>query len=70
MHFKLRQFDETHIKTQGTFKASFETKEGFEIVSIVVVDCWKFHGMMGTDVLKVDTQKLIMLKWKTRISTP
>ena len=59
MHFELKQFDGMYIKTLETFEASFGTKERFEIVSIVVVDCKKSHKLIGTDVLKVDTQKLI-----------
>ena len=37
----------------------FETKERFEIVSIVVVDCKKSCGLIGTEKLLVETQKLI-----------
>ena len=37
----------------------FETKNRFEIIPITVVACTKDHGLLGVDVLKVDTLKLV-----------
>ena len=51
---RLKQFDDTIIKT-NTFKDTFETKNRFEIIPITVVACTKGHGLLGIDVLKVDT---------------
>ena len=47
------------IKTQGTFEGTFEAKNRFEIVPITVVACTKDQGLLGMDVLRVDTSKLI-----------
>ena len=54
-----KQFDGTIIKTLGTFKGTFETKNRFEIIPITVVACTKDHGLLGIYVLKVDTSKLV-----------
>ena len=54
----LQQFDGTIIKTLDTFKGMFETKNCFEIIPITVVACTKDDGLLGIDVLKVDTSKL------------
>ena len=56
---KPKQFDGIVIKTLGIFKSTFETKDRFEIISITVVACTKDHGLLGIDVLKVDTSKLV-----------
>ena len=56
---KLKQFDGAIIKTLGTFNGTFETKNPFEIIPITVVACTKDHGLLGIDVLKVDTSKLV-----------
>ena len=56
---QLKQFDGIIIKTLGTFKDMFETKNRFEIIPITVMACTKDHGLLGIDVLKVDTLKLV-----------
>ena len=56
---QIKQFDGTIIKTLGTFEGMFETKKRFEIIPITVVACTKDHGLLGIDVLKVDTWKLV-----------
>ena len=37
----------------------FETKNRFEIIPIIVMAYTKDHGLLGIDVLKVDTLKLV-----------
>ena len=59
---QLRQFDGTIIKTLGTFKSTFETKNRFEIIPITVIAYTKDHGLLGIDVLKVDTSKLLSVE--------
>ena len=56
---QLNQFDGTIIKTLGTFEGTFETNDRFEIIPITVVACIKDHGLLGIDVLKVDTSNLV-----------
>ena len=56
---KLKQFNGTIIKTLGTFEGTFESKNRFEIIPITVLACTKNHGLLGIDVLKVDTSKLV-----------
>ena len=56
---KLRQFDGSCINALGQFEAVFEAEKRFELVSITVVDCFKDHGLIGTDIIKVDTINLI-----------
>ena len=40
---QLKQFDGTIIKTLGTFEGTFETKNHFEMIPIIVVACTKDH---------------------------
>ena len=54
-----KQFDRTIIKILGTFEDTFETKNRFEILPITVMACTKDNGLLGADVLKVDTSKLV-----------
>ena len=61
---QLKQFDGTIIKTLGTFDSTSETKNHFEIIPITVMACAKDHGLLGIDVLQVDTSKLIL--WSRR----
>ena len=56
---QLKQFDGTIIKIFGTFEGTFETKNRFEIIPITVVACTKDHELLGIDVLKVGTSKLV-----------
>ena len=54
-----KQFDGTIIKTLGTFKGTFETKNCFEIIPITIEACTKDHELLGKDILEVDTLKLV-----------
>ena len=56
---QLKQFDGTIIKTWGTFKGKLETKNHLEIILITVVACTKDHGLLGINLLKVDSLKLV-----------
>ena len=56
---KLRQFDGSRITVLGQFDALFEAEKRFEVLPIVVVDCFKDHGLIGTDIIKVDSTSLI-----------
>ena len=47
------------MKALGTFEGTFETKNHFEIKAITVVACTKDHGLLGADILKVGTSKLV-----------
>ena len=58
-YLELRQFDGSCITTLGQFKTTFADKENIEIIPIIVVDCFKNPGLIGTDILKIDTTKLI-----------
>ena len=42
-----------------TFKGNFRNKKRLEMIPITVVACNKDHGLLGIDVLKVDTTELI-----------
>ena len=57
-YLKLGQFDGS-MGTLEEFETNFEAKEKFEITPIIVVDCFKNHGLIGTDILKIGTAKLI-----------
>ena len=55
---QLKLFDGTIIKTFVTFEGTFETKNRFEKNKTKwVMACTKDHGLLGIDVLKVDTPK-------------
>ena len=56
---QIKQFDGNIIKTLDTFEAMYVTKNRFEIIPITVVACTKDYGLLGIDVLKVDTSKLV-----------
>jgi len=58
-YLKLRQFDGSYITALGQFNATFEANSKFEVVPITVVDCLKNHGLIGTDMIKIDTDNLI-----------
>ena len=57
-YLKLGQFGGSYITTLGQFETYFEAKEEFEIIPIIVVDCFKNHGQIGTDIQKIDSAKL------------
>ena len=56
---QLKQFNGTIIKTLGIFEGMFETKNHFEILPITVVACTKGYGLLGIEVLKVDSSKSV-----------
>ena len=56
---KLRQFDGSRITVLGQFDALFEAEKRFEVLPIIVVNCFKDHGLIGTDIIKVDSTSLI-----------
>ena len=60
---KFRQFNGSVITTFGQFETTFEAKEKFEII-LIIVDGFKNHGLIGTNVLKIETAKLINKKNK------
>ena len=67
----LRQFDGSVIKTLGYFERSFELKDKFEVILIIVTTCKKNHGLIGNDVLNINSTKLINKKkngknWKVK----
>ena len=53
---QLKQFDGTIIKTLGSFKGTFETKNHLKLY---LLQSWHIHGLLGIDVLKVDISKLV-----------
>ena len=56
---RLKQFDGTIIKILGIFGSTFGTKNRFEIIPITVGEYTKDDWLLGIDVLKVDTSKLV-----------
>ena len=57
-NLQLKQFNRIVIKIMGAFEETFKTKKHFEMIPIIVVACNKDQGLLGIDVLKVDTTKL------------
>ena len=56
---KLRQFDESVIKTLGYFEGSLKLKDKFEVIPIIDTTSKKNHKLLGNDVLNIDPTKLI-----------
>ena len=54
----LRQFDEVEIKTTGEFQACVELRDRFTMTNVVVAECHKHHGLVGTDVLQIDFENM------------
>ena len=54
----LKQYDGSQIKTIGQFDALIELDGKFTIGNVVVADCLKQHGLLGTDNLKVNSDAL------------
>ena len=61
-NMRLKQFDGTQIKTMGQFEAIVEMEDKYAIGNIVVAECLKKHGLLGTDILKVDFSKMSINK--------
>ena len=43
----------------GQFETTFVDKDNIEIIPIIVVDRFKNHGLICTDILKIESTKLI-----------
>ena len=56
---QLRQFDGSVIAIMGYFEGSIELKEKYEVVPIIVTNCRKTHDLLGNDVFKINSTKLI-----------
>ena len=54
-----RQFDGLVIKSFGYFEGSLELEDKFKVIPIIVTICKKNHGLLGNDVLKINSTKLI-----------
>ena len=55
----LRRFDGSIIKTLWYFEGSLELEDEFEVIPIIVTTCKKNHGLLGNDVLNINSTKLI-----------
>lgn len=56
---QLCQFDGLVIKTLGYFEGSLELEDKFEVIPIIVTSCKKTHGLLGNNVLNINSTKLI-----------
>lgn len=56
---QLCQFDGSVIKTLGYFDGSLELEGKFEVIPIIVTSCKKTHGLLGNNVLNINSTKLI-----------
>ena len=56
---QLCQFDGSVIKTFGYFEGSLELEDKFEVIPIIVTICKKNQGLLGNDVLNINSTKLI-----------
>ena len=56
---QLSQFDGSVIKTLRYFEGSLELEDKFEVIPIIVTICKKNHGLIGNDVLNINSTKLI-----------
>ena len=45
-------------KTTGEFQACVELHDRFTITIVVVAECHKHHGLVGTDVLRIDFENM------------
>lgn len=55
---RLKQFDGTALRTLGQYTAAIEMDDKFVTGTIVVATCVKDHGLLGTNVLKVDFENM------------
>ena len=55
---RLKQYDGSSIRRLGQFSALVEMDGNYSEATIVVAACVKGHGLLGTDVLKVDFDKI------------
>ena len=55
---RLHQFDGTEIKTAGEFQACVELRDCFTMTNVVVAECHKHHGLVGTNVLQIDFEAM------------
>ena len=56
---QLRQFNGSVIKTLGYFEGSLVLEDKFEVIPIIVTTCKKNQGLLGNDVLNINSTKLI-----------
>ena len=54
----LCQFDGS-LKTLGYFEGPLELEDKFEVTPLIVTNCKKNHGLLGNDVLNINSTKLI-----------
>ena len=54
-----RQFNGSVIKTLGYFEGSLGLGDKFEVISINVTTCEKNHGLLGSNVLNINSTILI-----------
>ena len=66
---KLKQFDESVIKLLGKFESTIETANRINLAQVIVADCHKDHGLIGTDILKIDTESMIYHVMKETLGT-
>jgi hypothetical protein len=68
-YVKLTQFDGSVIEMLGKFTATIETESKFKTIEIIVTKCEKSHGLIGTDVLKIDSMELNIQEATKAMST-
>ena len=59
---RLKQFDGSHLRTLGQFVAVVEMSGKLAPSTVVVVACDKRHGLLGTNVLKIDYNSMSVNK--------
>jgi hypothetical protein len=57
-HVKLRQFDGSVIKTRGEFQALIEVDGKYSTAKVIVSECSKPHGLLGTNVVSFRSEAL------------
>ena len=57
-YVKLRQFDGSVIKTTGEFQALIEVDGKYSTAKVIVSDCCKPHGLLGTNVISFKSEAL------------
>ena len=55
---KLRQYDGSVIETLGKFTTNLETEQVIKKIEVIVAKCQKEHGLIGTDVLNINSETL------------
>ena len=65
---KLRQFDGSVIKTIEKFEGTLEFDDEFKITTVIVTECEKTHGLIGTDIPKLDQRTISIQSSETENS--